>query len=721
MSETKNDKSYWENRFQTDWETNFGSEQTTVFSHLFYSNLPQGFIDEINENHYSIVDLGMAHGDTVPFFKSKFKKSKISGTDFSATAVTRAKEKHPGYDFFESDITKDKYDADILYCSNVLEHFHSPLDTLKHLETSDSKYICLLLPYQDPVSDEHFFEFNNDTIPCVLDSHSLVYFRRFYVNSEHVWCGFQILLIYAKKDTKSNKLEYFDEYTGILSYMQTKTQELELTLHQTRENAQKSDEEIHRLNNVIDAGAQELEKLSDRYSKCEGELKYYKARENDLLYEMYQKNDIINALQGRTVVRIANKYNAICEKYRFLRFCTRVTMKILKLPYRLLKRLRGNRKPIEPDEYNADIAEKILSETKGKRVIVFLPVIDWSVKLFQRPQQLAKAYSNKENTVVIYFSLKKSNDSFGFATKVLPHCWLVDARYMDKINAIIKESEEVIVTNNWTENHHYLEQINHSDYIYEYIDELSIFPDYSDKMVEEHEKTLKTASLTVATATRLYEEVKNTASDLVLSTNGGDYEFFSGAKKCSVNPMISDKVKDYKVVIGYYGCLASWFDYEIAKKIAKAHPDWAWLLIGINYDDTLYKSGLLEFENVIYIPPQPYEALPSFLAAFTIASIPFLINDITLSTSPVKLFEYMAASKPVISSKMPECLKYESVKTYDTADEFITLVEQFIAMKPEDAYFELLEKEALENTWDAKTDEILFALEESKRKRKVRS
>ena len=40
----------------------------------------------------------------------------------------------------------------------------------------------------------------------------------------------------------------------------------------------------------------------------------------------------------------------------------------------------------------------------GQRVIVFPPTLDWDLPLFQRPQQLARAYSEKENTLVLYLT-----------------------------------------------------------------------------------------------------------------------------------------------------------------------------------------------------------------------------------------------------------------------------------------------------------------------------
>lgn len=59
-----------------------------------------------------------------------------------------------------------------------------------------------------------------------------------------------------------------------------------------------------------------------------------------------------------------------------------------------------------------------------------------------------------------------------------------------------------------------------------------------------------------------------------------------------------------------------------------------------------------------------------FLAAFDVATIPFVISKIMLPTLSVKLFKYMAGRKPILSFKMLECMRHESVRTYENAGEF---------------------------------------------------
>lgn len=177
-----------------------------------------------------------------------------------------------------------------------------------------------------------------------------------------------------------------------------------------------------------------------------------------------------------------------------------------------------------------------------------------------------------------------------------------------------------------------------------------------------------------------------------------------------VAPEVSFLKKSYEAIIGYYGALANWVDYRLIRDVARLRPEWCWCLIGPDYDGSMGKSGILEEPNVFYLGPKPCYELPSYLAGFDIAAILFKLNNITLSTSPIKLFEYMAGGKPIVSTPLPECLKYGSVHIAKTATKWVTTCEVFLKLSKDDPYWQLLEKEAAENSWDARARQIMEAL-----------
>lgn len=370
---------------------------------------------------------------------------------------------------------------------------------------------------------------------------------------------------------------------------------------------------------------------------------------------------------------------------------------------KIILRIRGHL------EYKKTMS-MLLGEIAGRNVIIFPPTLDWNMMLFQRPQQLAIAYAQKPNTTVIYLTANLKHDHVALAEKIKPHLILAFSGCFQELLPLLNYANKTVMSLSWTINKSYVDMLKPAKLIYEYIDELEIFDKYDEQMLHDHQNLMRLADVTVCTATKLFNQAKGQAKNPILSTNAGDYSFFAKTSQYDISPLLQDKIRSYRCVLGYYGALASWFDYDLVIEIARKRPDWLFVLVGMDYDGTLGKSGVLECSNVVYIPPQPYQELPHFLKAFDIALIPFRINEITLSTSPVKLFEYMAAEKPILTSKMPECLKYESVRTYKDADEFCALAEGLLALAPGDPYWETLRREALENTWDARTDQILEAI-----------
>jgi hypothetical protein len=92
------------------------------------------------------------------------------------------------------------------------------------------------------------------------------------------------------------------------------------------------------------------------------------------------------------------------------------------------------------------------------------------------------------------------------------------------------------------------------------------------------------------------------------------------------------------------------------------------------------------------------------------ATIQFVVNNITLTTSPIKLFEYIAAGKPIVTSDLPECHKYPNVFVTDDAEEFISQLEHALLLIHDTTYLQQLYETAPENTWERRVNQLVDAL-----------
>ena len=346
----------------------------------------------------------------------------------------------------------------------------------------------------------------------------------------------------------------------------------------------------------------------------------------------------------------------------------------------------------------------------GKTVMVFTPSVEWFF-LFQRAQQMAHSYA-EQGAAVIFLTTQRQYDSFCGIKEVEENVFLVNENLACRVDDICRDAEKV-VTCVYNIAGIPVSKQYHSDFLeYEYVDDISVTVSGAadlDAAVKVHEEIMQSADLVVATAKKLYDEAEGKCKKVIFSPNAADYEFFSAP--AVKNPQYADLRHRYSCVLGYYGALASWFDYELVRSVAEANPDWVWLLIGKKIDNDMERSKIEKLPNVIYVPAVPYKELPSYIACCDIMTIPFVLNEITEATSPVKLFEYMAAGKPIITSDMNECRNYDSVHIYNDAESFTALARLALIERSSEEYTELLKKEATANTWRSRAKAVLEELQ----------
>lgn len=355
----------------------------------------------------------------------------------------------------------------------------------------------------------------------------------------------------------------------------------------------------------------------------------------------------------------------------------------------------------------AALADKLENQT----VMVFTPSVEWNF-LFQRAQQMASCYARQEHISVLFLTTQRHYDNFFAVKEIADGIFLVNDHLSNRIDQVTQKSRQVV---SCIYNISSVDLLNnyHSDKIeYEYVDDLSVTVSQAESLqhkLQIHQQLLEKADLTVATAQKLFEEALPISKNVILSPNAADYAFFS--QKVEPNAKLRDIRKQYDCVLEYYGALASWFDYDLVRSVAERNPNWVWVLIGKKIDNDMERARIETLPNVVYIPAVPYSELPSYIAGADILTIPFVLNNITESTSPVKLFEYMASKKPIITSDMNECRKYASVHIYHDVDSFERLVQRSLEEQHDPGYLSLLEREAQDNTWNSRALQILQALQ----------
>ena len=201
----------------------------------------------------------------------------------------------------------------------------------------------------------------------------------------------------------------------------------------------------------------------------------------------------------------------------------------------------------------------------------------------------------------------------------------------------------------------------------------------------------------------------NAATHLV--PNGADFDHFARAADPSI--AAAEITHLNRPVLGFAGnFLSSKVDFDLLDEVARARREWSLLLIGPETRDTAHALERLgRLPNVHWIGPKPYADLPRYVAAFDVGLIPYLSNPYTRSCFPLKLYEYLAAGKPVVASGVPELAGMEpDVQLVAGHERVIGAIEEAL-LHLDEADWDRRMRLASRNSWETRTERLFELVE----------
>lgn len=196
--------------------------------------------------------------------------------------------------------------------------------------------------------------------------------------------------------------------------------------------------------------------------------------------------------------------------------------------------------------------------------------------------------------------------------------------------------------------------------LYDCHDRLSGFRNIAPEIVALEDQLFAECDLALISSQHLRDSITGRNPDLaaksILLRNGVQSDNFPPAAASPADPP----------TVGYMGALDHWFDVEALALAAARHPEWRFVLIGrVEHPGVL---TLQRFSNVQFLGEIPHSRLAAHASTFRIGLIPFLRNELTLATNPIKLYEYFSMGLPVVSTNLPEVARYQDlVYLADTA------------------------------------------------------
>jgi glycosyltransferase involved in cell wall biosynthesis len=191
----------------------------------------------------------------------------------------------------------------------------------------------------------------------------------------------------------------------------------------------------------------------------------------------------------------------------------------------------------------------------------------------------------------------------------------------------------------------------------------------------------------------------------LFSPHGVDVELFRQAADPATEVAAGARELAHPV-IGYFGSLHEWIDFDLIEWLARERPAWTFLLVGHAAVDV---SRLAALANVRLVGAQPYATLPQWAKAFDAAIIPYRLNRQVENANPLKLREYLATGKPVVSVRNAEIEKF--ARWVHIADDRAGFLDGLDAALRDDNPVAQAERMAAvaDQTWDRRVAEIIHA------------
>lgn len=232
--------------------------------------------------------------------------------------------------------------------------------------------------------------------------------------------------------------------------------------------------------------------------------------------------------------------------------------------------------------------------------------------------------------------------------------------------------EKPVVLTTFPNTADYVRAFGEAVHIYYCVDDFTNWPGVDKKLIKSMEDSLiERCDIVFATSRELCIRKERNGKKPVLLFHGVDFEHFNMSRK-------EDELTDIpKPIIGFFGAVSSWLDFNLIKGIASKRPEWSFVFLGAVDTDVSLLAGI---RNIYLNGMVPYEKLPSYAAAFDVGIIPFQVNELTASVNPLKLLEYLACGLPVVSTALPEVLKFSDVVYIaENAGGFISAIEKALS------------------------------------------
>ncbi len=243
--------------------------------------------------------------------------------------------------------------------------------------------------------------------------------------------------------------------------------------------------------------------------------------------------------------------------------------------------------------------------------------------------------------------------------------------------------------------------------IYQCVDDISQNAYTLRHGLELEKRLARAAELVLVTSTNLKQVMSSYNDNIEILHNAADVDNFSRAMTDTFErPAEIAHVEGD--IIGFTGALDPVrINYDLLTAIADAYPDKTLVLVGPYQQELVDKAGLTKRGNIILTGSKHISMLPQYVHFMDTLIIPFYCNQLTKSIYPLKINEYLASGRSVISTNFSVDIVgfKEVIHLVDCDEDFIGCIPAAIEDKSPTAIAERVAV-AKTNTWEKRVHQF---------------
>lgn len=300
--------------------------------------------------------------------------------------------------------------------------------------------------------------------------------------------------------------------------------------------------------------------------------------------------------------------------------------------------------------------------------------------------------------------------------KLLPNSFAIGRRVNDLIarRHIQKEAKKLALRSPilWLNPHsavHLVGQLDESAAIYDITDDWTSLTQSlttRELTIQQDAAMCRAVDAVIVCSKRLYELKKGLAQNLHLIPNGVDSEHYRFVMQ-GAEPLPEETTRWERPTFGYTGTIhPDRVDVSLIEQMAKAMQKGTIALVGPSHLLEQDRARLEATGRVCLTGAVSYARIPQYMRAFDVCITPHVVTEFTESLNPIKLWEYLASGKPIVSTPVAGFRDYPRfVRLAEGAKAF--LAEAQLALTEDPGAASLRQQEAQQHSWKQRTNHIL--------------